>query len=265
MRFLKKIKNLTPIALIIAGLYFFFGGKLLYTGIIIVVYIIIDFIENNQGDLLFAAKLKIKNTKTSLVSLLFKGSPISLLIVWYIIFGIINNRVVEPLTTLSARIPYGAVSEVPEVYKGIWEINDNYTSFGITSKLFIRNRKMTFEWMDMGDNDTKQRIKCKSPKVFYNFSLLKDKHGHKIWYEIFDIIVLPLVPETIFGSQYIYWSCDNSKDKELSYLSLSEPSTDHLLSEVGIVLHEPHYTDSGEYESIEYISTLYVKKIKKIE
>ena len=249
MNFYKSIKQLTFLALVVAGFYFFFNGKLIYTVIIVITFSLFMFIIINKGNLLLATKQKFKNTKTYIKSLLFEGTPIKLLMVWYIFFAIINNFVIEPLTTFSKRIPYGAVSKIPDSYNGVWEreIQDYKDVF--ISKLTIKNEKMTYDSMEKGHEETKQKVRCELPEIYYNFENLEEKYSYKFWYIFVDILVLPLVPETIFGSQYIYWSCDYSINNTLSYLSLSEPSAEYFdvsYGEIGVVLHDPYYVGYGE-------------------
>ncbi|PWQ92434.1 hypothetical protein [Leucothrix pacifica] len=246
---------------IILIFFFLLNRYPIYLVVFIFFLVVVSFFINNKGNTLYALRKNFEIAKAWLKNILFKESVFIRLVAWYILLVSLNNFIIEPLTQNSKRVPYGKVTSIPEIYKGSWE-GEAYNN-DIISKLSIRSSKMTYTWTDKSSNDGKQIIRCKSPSVFYNFHAIEHQFENRFWYPVVDIILLPLIPETIFGSQYIYWSCGHSLDKETSFLSISEPSTElYWLSndEIGIMLFEPYSYDHYEYDIIEYSSTLFSRK-----
>lgn len=183
---------------------------------------------------------------------LFKGSISSRLFSWYIFLAILNNILVEPLTLQSRRIPSGYVKIIPEVYKGNWNSEEYDDSI---NKLSVKNSTLIHIFSG-------QINKCKSPYISYGFEDIEQQFEHKFWFPIIRYIILPIIPDTIFGRQYINWKCPNPKDNTTDYILTYEPTLEYY-PRAEMVLFIPFEVGYDEYQSIEYMSQSFSKYLRK--
>lgn len=175
---------------------------------------LLNFIQENRGEYGVAGSFKVLLVGALEVirGQLFHQEIIERLISWYVFLLLLNVAILEPLSTLSKRIPYGEVESIPVLYKGEW---DNNGDPDINAKLIVTNDYLSYRWSFVNESGSANTIKCANPKIYYDFHRLANKYGHKFWYPVAKIF-LYLVPDTIFGTQYIYWGDCSEKNYHIS-------------------------------------------------
>lgn len=252
------MKEWLLLAIIIFGLSYLLTTYPLYLFYSIIIIYLVGFFKKNEGHLIFSIKVNFLRLKLWVRDCLFTGSITNRLIAWYILLIFLNNILIEPLTLQSKRIPSGYVEIVPEIYKGSWkgEVYDD-----TVHKLSVENSIMNQTFFDANSSDKTHITKCKSPYISYGFQDVREEFEHNFWYPIVEYILFPLIPDTIFGSQYINWSCPNPKDNITDYILMFEPTMEYY-PRYEMMLLTPYDTGYDEYQSIKYLPTLFSKYLK---
>ncbi len=164
---------------------------------------------------------------------LFNESKITRLFFWWLLISCINNCIIEPLSSLSDRIPSGKVKYIPEMYVGNWE----YISADKRYEAWIGYDKITYKWSI--DNEEPSIVKCHSPEIYYDFS-----EGIGMLGKVTTFLKESFVPDTLFGDiQRIRWKCDGmDENPKLNFLMMNY-YTKNILYEISIGI--PYWFGEG--------------------